>query len=115
MKIFTGTLRFINQFKQLSIEIDEKTYETLSKLENHGEKSLAWRKNNDNDPDAEDTWHTKVSLVKYLKVDAELIKIEEMENKKVTMKVQIKHYESDEWGQGTTMQCRKIWMNRADK
>jgi len=109
LKTITGILRFISQYKQLSLEITEVEFNKISKFENHSEKKLAWLKNIEHDPDARETYHTKVNLIKYLKDDESLMKIEDMLNKKINCKVQIRHYDSDEYGQGTTLVARRVW------
>ena len=111
MQTFSGILRYINQYKQLQIEIDEKTFNTLNKLDNHGDKSLAWIKNEDqeDDPDSPQTWNTRVKLVKYLTTDDELMRIENWENKKIKLKIQVKHYKSEDYGTGTNLVARKVW------
>jgi len=113
LKTITGILRFISQYKQLSLEVTEDEFKNISAFENHSEKKLAWLKNTEHDPDAKSSYHTKVNLIKYLKDDESLMKIEDMLNKKVKCKVQIRHYDSPEYGEGTTLVARRVWAVKA--
>ena len=87
LKTLVGVLRYINQYKQLIIEIDDTTYETILNFENRKTIPLAWKKKDDNDEETEEK-RTKVRLTKYIKVDAEIMRIEELIDRKVVMKIQ---------------------------
>jgi len=97
-----GTLKFITQFKQLKLDIDDDTFDALAKFENRGKRDLVWEK--------DDIKKTRVNLIKYMHTDQELMRLELYEDKKIKVKVQLKHYDSDKYGVGTNLLARKVWL-----
>ena len=96
----TGELKYISQYKQIFLEIDEAQRLKIDKVEN--KKCYI----HTDDESGEATTRVKLSLSKYLKIDSAMMVLEDLVGSVVICEVQLKRYESDEMGPCVAWMCR---------